>query len=184
MVVDKEEFKQYILSGKTIKELQEIYNCSRTSITELKKKFGYVGLSPNSKKLDRESGEKICNSCNSLLPLSEYYTNGYTTTGKTKYKSKCKVCETLSIKDRFYNLIQEYLDISGRTYSCSKCNYSNIFGSLDFHHTESNKEFEISSVSKNISQDRFIEEVVPELNKCIILCPNCHRLEHILMGPI
>lgn len=95
MVVDKEEFKTYILDGRTIKELQTIYNCSRTSITELKKKFGYVGLSPNSKKLDRALGEKQCNTCQKTLPLKEFYTNGKTPMGAMKYKPSCGSCENL-----------------------------------------------------------------------------------------
>lgn len=183
MAIDKEEFKKYILEGKTIKELQLIYNCSRTSITEMKKKFDLVGLSPNSKIRDVSTEVKVCNECKIEYPINNFYSNGYTTTGKQKFKSKCKSCETNSIRDRFSDLIKDYLSTKNIEYSCVKCNYTNVIGSLDFHHIDPNsKKFEISTVSRSISVDRFIEEVIPELDKCELLCPNCHRLEHIFMG--
>ncbi len=183
MAIDIEEFKKYILEGKTIKELQIIYNCSRTSITEMKKKFGFVGLSPNSKIRDISAGLKTCNECNVEYPISNFHSNGYTPLGKQKFKSKCKSCSTDLIRDHFSGLIMDYLSSKGIEYSCIKCNYTNVIGSLDFHHIDPNcKSFEISTVSRTISVDRFIEEVIPELDKCELLCPNCHRLEHIFMG--
>lgn len=181
--INLEEITKYIIEGKTVKELQEIYNCSRTFITDFKRTNNLVGLSPNSKKLNREIGEKVCTSCNLLLPFSEFYSNGYTNTGKQKFKSKCNKCSNLESKLNFYSLIQDYLITNSKTYTCSKCKVTGPNGFLDFHHIDpSTKEFEIGSVSKNISLDKFIEDIVPELDKCILLCPNCHRLEHLLMG--
>lgn len=58
-----EEFKEYVLQGKTIKDLQVIYGWTRTKVTDFKREHNLVGLSPNSKKLDRVSGHKECNSC-------------------------------------------------------------------------------------------------------------------------
>jgi Zn finger protein HypA/HybF involved in hydrogenase expression len=183
VIVDKEEFRNLIISGKTIKELQEHYNCSRSSITEYKKKFNFVGLSPNSKKINRESGLKICNSCDEEKSLEEFSTNGYTPLGKVKYKAKCKKCSQQDSYDRFNSLLEEYLDVSNRKYACEQCGYTNVFGSLDWHHLDpETKDFNISDVSRTISSENFAINVIPELDKCAILCPNCHRLEHIFMG--
>ena len=183
VIVDKEEFKTLIVSGKTVKELQEYYNCSRSTIMEYKKKFNYVGLSPNSKKLDRESGVKLCSSCNTVKDLENFYSNGYTPLGSPKYKAKCRSCSQSASYDRFSGLLKEYLEVSNRKYECEKCTYTNVFGSLDWHHTDpSTKEFSISDVSKSISSESFAVSVIPELDKCKLLCPNCHRLEHIFMG--
>ena len=182
--IDIEEFTRLVLQGKTIKELQEIYSCSRTTITDFKRKNGLVGLSPNSKKLDRESGIKTCNNCNKNLPLTEFYSNGKTNTGKIKYKPSCKSCENSSRKDKFHSYILDYLNSLNKKYECSNCSYTNVPGSLDFHHLDDfDKEFEISRVSRSASLETFIYTIIPELNKCILLCPNCHRLEHLLMGP-
>ena len=185
MVIDKEEFKQHILNGKTIKELQSIYSCGRTTITELKKTFGFVGLSPNSKKIDRESGYKFCTGCNQSLPLTEFYSNGKTQLGKIKYKPQCSKCENSNRRSSYYGLILEYLAINNKNYCCENCGVTGSIGFLDFHHIDSStKEFNIGDHGHTtMSIDKFISDVVPELVKCKLLCPNCHRIEHLIMGP-
>jgi Zn finger protein HypA/HybF involved in hydrogenase expression len=142
-----------------------------------------VGLSPNSKKLDRPSGVKICTSCGEGKSLEDFYTNGYSPLGKIKYKGKCKECEQQVKYEKFSNLLKDYLNISNRKYACESCGYTNIFGALDWHHINpNNKDFNISDIPKTISSENFITNVMPELDKCKLLCPNCHRLEHIFMG--
>lgn len=183
MEINKEEFKQLILDGKTIPELQNIYGYSRTKIADLKKQFGFVGLSPNSKKIDRELGEKACISCNKVLPLSSFYSNGKTTTGKVKYKPTCFTCENTSRKTTFAELIFDYLSTVNKHYECEFCKLSGPYGMLDFHHKNpSEKLFSVGNYNKTVSIHTFIKDVVPEIQKCILLCPNCHRKEHLLMG--
>ena len=183
MTIDIKEFTQYLLEGKTVKELQEIFNCSRTSITDFKRKHGLVGLSPNSKKIDRDNGTKTCISCNAVLPLTDFYSNGRTSAGLIKYKPTCKYCENSSRKHSFKNLIFDYLDSQNRKYECSKCSYTGEYGSLDFHHINPNeKRFNIGETNPKGSIDTFIDKVIPELEKCVLLCPNCHRQEHLVMG--
>lgn len=178
-----EEFKQYILQGKTIKELQEIYGWNRTKVTDFKREHNLVGLSPNSKKLNRNIGIKSCNTCNELLPLSRFYSNGKTSMGLIKYKPNCMSCENTTRRSNFAELIGTYLNTKNQIYECIKCNYTGIFGSLDFHHKNpAEKDFNIGDSSSSISTERFIEKIVPELEKCDLLCPNCHRQEHLIMG--
>lgn len=56
---------------------------------------------------------------------------------------------------------------------CQVCGYDRYNGALEFHHIdESNKSFTISG--KSISFDR----LRPELDKCILVCSNCHREIH------
>lgn len=182
-MIDKEEFYNYIIQGKTIPELQKIYGVSRTKIADTKREFGFVGLTPNSRPIDRNSGYKVCSECASNLPLTEFYSNGKTSTGKIKYKPKCKKCENTSRKASYRNYIEEYLNTKNIPYCCSKCGYSKYKEVLDFHHIDpSKKEFNIFNVASSISFDRFMLEIATEIDKCIILCPTCHREEHLLMG--
>ena len=44
---------------------------------------------------------------------------------------------------------------------------------FDFHHLDpTQKDFSISN------KRRLTDEVIAELNKCVLLCSNCHRMEH------
>jgi hypothetical protein len=46
---------------------------------------------------------------------------------------------------------------------------------FDFHHTDSSsKAFSLSTASMN----RSITKLYAEADKCILLCSNCHRIEH------
>lgn len=177
--INKEEITRLILEGKTIPELQEYYKCSRTTITQFKKDNGLVGLSPNSKKLNRELGEKECTTCKQVLPLTRFYSNGKTQTGKTKYKPSCITCENLDRKNKFKDFIYEYLDTKNKKYCCERCGITGIFGSLDFHHVD--PKTKLFNIGNNMI---FSDSMIEELEKCILLCPNCHRQEHLLMGPI
>lgn len=59
---------------------------------------------------------------------------------------------------------------------CSKCGEDDIFV-LDFHHTNpEEKEYGISKVSAHIEWSKLKKE----LDKCILLCRNCHSKHHIV----
>jgi len=56
---------------------------------------------------------------------------------------------------------------------CAICGYNKCDAALDFHHVNpEDKKFEI--IADSITNKNFIAE----LNKCILLCANCHREKH------
>lgn len=61
---------------------------------------------------------------------------------------------------------------------CSKCGYNKCEGALQFHHSNPNeKDFAISEV--NLNDTNFsIEKLLEEIDKCDLLCANCHFEEH------
>jgi hypothetical protein len=62
---------------------------------------------------------------------------------------------------------------------CSSCGYNKCNDALDFHHTDPTvKEFGISA--KGIT--RAWKSVKQELDKCVLLCSNCHRELHANIG--
>ena len=56
---------------------------------------------------------------------------------------------------------------------CSRCGYNKCVAALDFHHVHPNKK-----EKKIMDFGSFDELCKKELNKCIILCSNCHREHH------
>jgi len=63
---------------------------------------------------------------------------------------------------------------------CKKCNYDKCDASLSFHHKDPNeKSFWIGNLGHKITTLSDIKEhVKKELDKCVILCRNCHLEEH------
>ena len=56
---------------------------------------------------------------------------------------------------------------------CLLCGYDKNYGSLDFHHINSfQKRFNISSYTN------WDEDLIEELDKCALLCKNCHSEVH------
>jgi hypothetical protein len=58
--------------------------------------------------------------------------------------------------------------------ACQKCGFSHP-AALDYHHKSDDKEFSIAdAVAKGYSKARILKEAA----KCVLICANCHRIEH------
>ena len=58
---------------------------------------------------------------------------------------------------------------------CEKCSENHI-ATLDFHHK--NKEDKEDQIPYLVRGGYSIERIKREINKCQVLCANCHRKEH------
>lgn len=105
----------------------------------------------------RKDGRNVwCSECKNERNRQRY--KGY---NKTSHQKK---------KIRYYNILNSYSDKV-----CSKCNYtSNYWAPFDWHHVDNTtKRYELSSMVRHSEK-----EIIEELDKCILLCSNCHRLLH------
>lgn len=84
----------------------------------------------------------------------------------------CTRCNTEAVtKTRTNRKIEAVIYKGGK---CERCSYDRCLSSLEFHHTDpSQKDFEISNVNKTS-----FDVLKPELDKCILVCSNCHREIH------
>ena len=58
--------------------------------------------------------------------------------------------------------------------SCSKCGFIGNYSSYDFHHNNyKEKEF-----NWNVGRKKSFNNLLPELDKCTLLCRNCHQMIH------
>ena len=78
-----------------------------------------------------------------------------------------------AVQKRRRRIREKAIDYKGG--HCQICGYSRCPEALEFHHLESNgKEFGISDKGYTRSWKR----IAAELDKCILLCANCHREIH------
>jgi hypothetical protein len=71
------------------------------------------------------------------------------------------------------NTLRGWLDDYKQTRGCANCDESDP-RSLVFHHTGEKRQ----SVSQLVSDGRQREEIEREIEKCDVLCANCHRIVH------
>ena len=93
----------------------------------------------------------------------------------------CRNCHVELHHPETNPLKQKLLDLKGVSV-CERCGYkSNTLASLEFHHLDrSKKDFQISNKYgyKNRHFTIVLEDLLLEMDKCIVLCGNCHMLEH------
>ena len=111
---------------------------------------------------------RICPSCNTLKDGVEN-NKKRGVEGKSSY---CKPCTIMQTSTRQKNLKIKAVNYLGG--KCASCGYNKCVEALDFHHLDPNKkEFSISQ-----AKSHSFSKVKPELDKCVLLCANCHREEH------
>ena len=96
---------------------------------------------------------------------------------KTQSANKRQVCydcipdgETIT-RGRYIDLIKRKI-YGGK---CVRCGYNNCMAALEFHHLDPNeKDFSLSD--RDLKLDWVL--IKQELDKCILLCANCHRETH------
>lgn len=128
---------------------------------------------------------KSCKDCGELKDCQ--FTSSFTQTGSPEYRARCVDCHNAYLRgltrerpgrrttkalDRKMARKQKCIDYLGGR--CAQCGYDRCVKSLNFHHREPDqKSFEISS-----RLDNSWEKLRVELDKCDLLCFNCHMEEH------
>lgn len=88
------------------------------------------------------------------------------------YQAYCKQCNNIVVKNALRVFKQKCIDYKGG--KCELCGYDKCIAALEFHHLDpSKKEFGIAQAKRS-----HWNEVQLELNKCKMLCANCHRETH------
>lgn len=125
---------------------------------------------------------KICTKCKLEKPISQFNKN---ISKKDGLQSECKQCHNslykqyyTTNKDKFRtnsfnrrNNIKQFLN-EIKIKGCSMCDENDI-ACLDFHHIR-DKEYTISQLIKTEN----FTKIKTEVEKCIVLCANCHRKLH------
>ena len=86
-------------------------------------------------------------------------------------KTECKKCFNKRSVSRRQNLKQIAVEHLGG--KCQRCGYDKYIGALEFHHKDpTQKDMGIAGSGKKW------ETIKEEVEKCMLLCANCHREIH------
>lgn len=161
--MEKELLKELVDKKLTTRQIAEELNKSQTTIVYWLKKFELKSRS-------REKKSRVCPRCKEEKILDEFYNRR----GKVGASTYCKSCTGDQTKERQEEFKNKCIEYKGG--KCICCGYDRCSSALEFHHVDpEEKEFEIK---KSISR-KFDENIKKELDKCVLVCSNCHREIHV-----
>ena len=119
--------------------------------------------------------EKQCSKCKEIKPnTKEYFYIRPDRNGRTQ--AYCKKCNHQNVLDRQRKFKQRLVELKGAC--CKRCGYNKYIGALEFHHLDpSEKDFAFAKY-KHTSFEKNKETIMKELDKCILVCSNCHKEIH------
>ena len=117
--------------------------------------------------------------CSKCLDFKEKIKFGLNKNNTTSFgfSSHCKVCLRKRYNSKKYKASRRKRAWKSKKYyvyllggCCAKCGYSQYMCSLEFHHIDPQKK--IKRISKCLLSKY---KVRSEVDKCVLLCSNCHR---------
>lgn len=134
--------------------------------------------------------DKICTTCKTLKNVTEFNKKK---SRKDGLQSACKDCSREKFKKYYYDNYDKHIEyvkqykkehreefnekikVIKTKYGCALCDEIECC-CLDFHHYNgAEKDFNISKV---VSNGTCWDKIIKEVNKCVLLCSNCHRKVH------
>jgi len=118
---------------------------------------------------------KICTKCKIKKSLNDFYSQN----DRKNKASYCKNCFNKYCIQRWINKKIKAIEYMGN--KCQDCNLhinNTHYSVFEFHHLDSNtKDYEWTKLRLK-SEDK----IKKELDKCVLLCANCHRIRHSLFS--
>ena len=179
-----EKIKNYRLSLKTYDEILKLIDISKDTLVKICRELGlnkpvnHIGIT---KEFDLDEILKFYNESKSIRKTAKYFKIDKETLRinyitdehlikKIKKQEKRKSNPQAVIEWRKRKKV-ELVEYKGG--KCERCGYNKSTRALQFHHLDSNeKDFTISRKSYSI------ERLKKEVDKCILVCANCHLEIH------
>lgn len=152
------------VDGKT-RNLKNRRRCTRCSPFGEKLRTGLAHRRPRKRTLGLAKGQ--CLGCLRSLAPEDFYLNS-----DQKPFPRCKECMRTEVTRRARNLKVQAVAYKGGV--CIDCGKMPHVAAMSFHHREPDKkDFEIGT-RKGLK----FENIQKELDKCDLLCRNCHAVRH------
>lgn len=162
--MNKEILIQQIEQGYSTWKIAELNNTTQPNVRYWLKKYQLI-TRRKTNMIDKSN--KYCPKCDTNKSIQEFYSS-------SKASSYCKSCIVITNKERQRKTKEDAVNYKGG--KCSKCGYNKCLGALEFHHIDP------STKDKDYFSQRggLTDTLKLELDKCVLLCANCHREEHHL----
>lgn len=167
-----EELKKLVTENYSISGIANILRISKTAVRCRLKKYGlktnHKQYNQGAKKYPIVDGKRLCRVCGELKEVDDFYHHEHG-------NAICKICSNKNTTYRgIKSKIQAILYKGSICIDCGKKFPDEHYSIFDFHHLDpEQKDFDISD-----SYRGYISEIESELDKCILLCSDCHRKRH------
>lgn len=171
----KEAILKLRLDGKTYNEIKKILGCSKSVISFHCRKNDLSNYNTFTKITDDiiNQFQDYYDKCGSSIKTSKHFNVSKSTILKyiivkpKKTDIEVKYQKSRSVIDWRRRKKQELVKYKGG--KCSECGYDKCLSALEFHHLNpKEKDFTVSGKSWGV------EKLKKEVDKCILVCANCH----------
>lgn len=121
---------------------------------------------------------KRCPTCGLTKPFCEFHASSRRAGCRTGMpgvyiQSRCKSCQNAD-KAKYRERNRAFLRDRKLASGCVDCGYNTSAVALDFHHI-GRKTFSLASGRAMTASVELLER---EIAECVVLCANCHRIQH------
>lgn len=171
------EIKEWVINlrkeGKTYNQIHDITGVAKSSISDICRPLNLGGN--QIKKLTPElinQAQELYNKLGNIKKVAEQIGIGYQRLSKVvKLNAPNKITKSQAVIDWRKRKKLQLVDYKGG--KCQICGYNKCIDALEFHHLDpKTKSFTISGSSKSF------EHLKEEVDKCILVCSNCHKEIH------
>ena len=161
--MEKHTLQELINQNLSQRDLAQRLNVSQSTIKYWLEKYG---LKTQRKTIQQNF---CCKICGDKDPKNSFSLNKR----ENKFhRSLCVNCQREKNSINWRKNKQSFVDYKGG--KCEICGYSKCIGALHFHHIDPT----VKDDNWNLFKNRLLKNVKEELDKCKLLCANCHSELH------
>ncbi|HKI67147.1 MAG TPA: hypothetical protein VJ989_07760 [Solirubrobacterales bacterium] len=160
--VEEEELQALAGEGATLTEMAEKLDRNPSTIRYWLKRYGIERPRRRARRPRCDDGARFA-----TFDCKRHGTTEFVLEGRGYYR--CKRCRSEAVARRRRTIKRQLVEEAGG--ACVLCGYARWVGALQFHHVEAaEKEFHLAQggYSRSIARSR------TEMEKCVLLCANCH----------
>ena len=167
--MDKEKLIELIEEGFSQRKIADELNSSQTNVRHWIKKHSLTKI----KKKNKE--KKVCPKCKEEKSLKDFYKRSKGSNRESEVGGYCKCCSNKYHSNRVKEVKIRMVEYkSGECERCELKLEDTHYSVFDFHHTDPKEK------DPNFDKIKYQkwEVIKNEIDKCKLLCSNCHRETH------